>query len=118
VRGNSSSGKTIGNKRVEHHGQDHAKHRNPDQALLGRSGHGVAGLGIGALQREGIGVGIAEVELGGLEGIDHALLLEELVPGHRRAGEQLRDDRHVGGKLCACRSFGELGIHRVGKGSA
>ena len=42
---------------------------------------------ISALEREGIAVGIAEVELGGFEGIDHALLLEELVPGHGAAGE-------------------------------
>jgi hypothetical protein len=42
-------------------------------------------------------------------------LLEELVPRHRGAGQQLRDHRHVIGELCACRSFGQLGIHRMGK---
>ncbi len=100
-------------QRVEHDRQHHVQHRNPDQPLLGRGGHGVAGLGISALEREGIAVGIAEVELGGLESIDHALLLEELVAGHGAAGEQLRDHRNIGGELCTGGGLGKLGVHRM-----
>ena len=62
-----------------------------DQPLLGSGRHGIAGLGIGALEREGIGVGIAEVELGGLESIDHALECGDLVHDRLRGAlEHLR----------------------------
>ena len=102
-------------ERVEHDRQHDVQHRNPDKPLLGRGGHGVAGLGIGALERERIAVGIAEVELRSLEGIDYALLFQELVAARGGAGEQLRDERHVGSELGPGGGLAELGVHGMGK---